>query len=526
MTRSQRFILRSLGFVALLPLVLASECDLFPTPRAIWSADGGHLLLADKSGVTLCDATGRSVAQMTVEKDSELRFATWYPRDGRRFVTILGRSAKTWNEVRPALSEQEENQLIKLAPTLRAEILAHKGSFDGWKPTLAKSLTDEELMCLWAYLREQPNADLKTKLGDKWSTFADLPVSLSVGQIMHLQGDRIEPDGTAFVSVYMPVPGSVQISPDERFVAWVGFNAASIRLPGTTPPASSKPDASDGKQEAKDTPSVLDLRVAEMKGNGRPLSVDRTASFYPTWYDEGRSLVYGSAGGFPLQNKAQLGTIRRYPVRASEAGKPDHLQLGTPVDLAGILFTPGMYAVSLPDGRILFNSASVQLPSGPNDAVTAISLFSIEPDRSATVAPMVTANALRQMGAEAFGGFVGISPDGTRTIVTSSAGEVTVYEFATGVVQVILPGKNGGKLPLIPMWRNAEELSLVVPAGHEWGSARRAELVLYSVKTKTARCISQSWPDNLLPALAAKDSVTTQPAATQPEPIPASSPTR
>src|SRR5690606_12718981 len=116
------------------------------------------------------------------------------------------------------------------------------------------------------------------------------------------------------------------------------------------------------------------------------------------------------------------------------------------------------------------------------DLPRGASLFSIEPGQRATIAPMLTraTEATAPMAAFDLGVF-DVRPDGGAVTLIGGGkdGEVAWYSFATGGLEYVVSSKEGWTLLERPTWRNNEELSLIVPPGHEWGSPNRPELVLY-----------------------------------------------
>ena len=52
---------------------------------------------------------------------------------------------------------------------------------------------------------------------------------------------------------------------------------------------------------------------------------------------------------------------------------------------------------------------------------------------------------------------------------------------------------------IIPVWRNEDEITVVVEPGNKWGSPHRSELVLMKLNPggvpESAQCLSRDWPD-------------------------------
>ena len=170
-------------------------------------------------------------------------------------------------------------------------------------------------------------------------------------------------------------------------------------------------------------------------------------------------------------------------------------------EMAGYLFNPMTRVCCLRDGRILFPAAEVQLPCVVKDMPQRVSLFALAPDRRTGLTRLMTREAEAAVSDQVFSnGIFEVSPDEKRlTLPAWGEGSCGVYTFATGEVKGVLPKRAANQnLGLIPTWRTADELCVAVPAGSGWGSAKRAEIVLWSVSTGVGRCISRDWPDELV----------------------------
>jgi hypothetical protein len=78
-------------------------------------------------------------------------------------------------------------------------------------------------------------------------------------------------------------------------------------------------------------------------------------------------------------------------------------------------------------------------------------------------------------------------------------GRVSVVTLATGESTAIVDADTQNDLRTIPVWRRSGELCLIVPAGSEYGSPTRSELVLWSQGKATV--LSKRRPDDVVAGL-------------------------
>jgi len=96
--------------------------------------------------------------------------------------------------------------------------------------------------------------------------------------------------------------------------------------------------------------------------------------------------------------------------------------------------------------------------------------------------------------------FFAVSPDGKRALLAGDEDKHKqyLYDLHTGECTV-LEGVTSNFHGIAPTWRSAGEITAVVVAGDERGSASRNELVLIKLgddgKPTSSRCLSRDWPN-------------------------------
>ncbi|MBI4580144.1 MAG: hypothetical protein HY718_10610 [Planctomycetes bacterium] len=462
--------------------------------RVHWSPDGQQAIVLAGENVFVTDADGK----LSGPFPAALEQVSWRP-DSRGFVAVRQEELSTWEQVARVLSPEQDSRLMELEEPFRKEVFAHEGSWDGWRPEMAKELSAPELLALWIYAREHDAEKLRDKLGDHWKEAAKWKLTVRCIQLGEVEAGQMKLGPVLERHLDEIGPGSLLVSPDGQRAAYAVKDVGG--------PAEAK-GGSDigGSLRVRDLAEGAELRLAA-----------KFAAWRFGWTADGRYLVYATTKTGPAVDGLVLGEIKRLEV-ADKRGKIREPAFPEADSLAGILYFPDTKIVCLKDGRILFSAAPVQLPASTNDMPQGVSLFAIDPERQATVTPLITREAQAHQPDDGFGkGLFEVRPGGTDvTMLNIEQGTVGVYTLATGGLDIIMDSKPEDKKALaeVPSWRTGDELSLVVPPGHEWGSAKRAELVLYSLREKKGRCISQKWPDELMNLWGENKP---KPAPTQPE---------
>lgn len=475
--------------LALLLTVAGPSCV---PKRVYWSPDGQQAVILADQQVYVSTAEG----ELSAGTEAEFQQVAWLP-DSTRLVAVTQRSLTTWARVKELMPPEQAAELVELAGPFREQVLAHEGPWKDWRPQLSRPISAIELLALWTYIREREPEESRGKLGDDWNKFADVHLNAKQLQLCEVDTD-IKPGRVLSESLYDIAPDSLRVSRDGRKVLYVLQNVYAA-------PNSDKP----GLKELAQAGGALML--LSLDAGAEPILVERFAAWRNDFMPDGQSIVYATAKPIPQGESVVLGSIERRRVREHEG----RFEIGEPEQLCGIVHLPDTKIVCLDDGQILFSTPPVTLPMATDDMPRGASLFGIQPDRRATIAPMLTRSAEASAPMSGFDhGTFDVRPDGAAVTLMGSRedGKVAVYHFATGQVEYVVSATEDWSLLERPAWRNNEELSLVVPPGHEWGSPGRIELVLYSLRTKLARCISRDWPDELMNTWQLRgDRSTTQP---------------
>ena len=105
-------------------------------------------------------ATGNQRSQRVAEKVGEV---AWLP-DSRHLLVVEKTTADSWEKVAASMPDERRKTLLASAEPLRKEVLSYDGDWDDFKPSVAKELTNGELLSLILYLRDHRREGLPEKL--------------------------------------------------------------------------------------------------------------------------------------------------------------------------------------------------------------------------------------------------------------------------------------------------------------------------------------------------------------------------
>jgi hypothetical protein len=159
----------------------------------------------------------------------------------------------------------------------------------------------------------------------------------------------------------------------------------------------------------------------------------------------------------------------------------------------------------LPDGRIVFPSEKIALPATIPDPHRGRNLFILTPGDVPQIHPVVREEDESRLPGRL--DLFSLSPDGKYVAAPGSNDEVSVISLENAKIQEIQgkagelsEKKNFANLQdlggIVPSWRNAAELSYVVPAGTSGAGPKRGEFVLRSLNGEP-RVISKTWTDGM-----------------------------
>ncbi len=433
-----------------------------PEKTVQWSPDGKQAAVMSQGRLYSCDDQGNLSRPLA----EDVERVAWLP-DSRRLVVVSKREIESWPElVATAPLGFDETKIIAAALSARDELMAFSGDLDDFKPSNSGSLTMEQWTAAMFYLKFQTDPGFAARLGDDWKEVANMKIEVRVVTLMEVNPVAARPEELLFATLseideLRPAPdGNVFAFVAQRRDGWMGEEVSS-------------------------------LSIFPIGGDGQLRLVADRVSRYPDWSPDGRGLVYFQYEESPLGHD-ELGRLALRTVRNGEGAILNELPDSR--ELAVVIFRGSLRARALPDGRIVFSGADVALPALSRDMPKELSLFILDPASPGAIRRVSNRSEESQLPDRA--DLFELSPDGKYASIPGSHGRVSVMELATGRLTAVVDKDSAGELITVPVWRNSDQLCLLVPAGSAFGAAGREEVVLWSQTGNVV--LSGSWPDDVM----------------------------
>lgn len=464
-----------IGMMVTCALILVGGCV---PDRYEWSPDGKWMTVVSDDGLRIADSDG-NLLPIFIEK---VGMARWFS-DSKRVLAAREIDVPTWDQLAPYLTAEQEQSITAEAQRVREAVLAYdwsgpkvpqwddfSKSYQQQEEAAGRDLTtfSDFGVAIAMYLRDGSDPVLRQKIpAARWAELSGLSQSVHAVEVYDIDATGATKESELMSSVFGPT--DLRVSPTGK--------AATVVL---------------GRNK------TCELWVAEIDGNQAPKKVAEGVAWYPDWTADGKEVVFIHANDNVRDpnDGTWLGSVSRVQVVGD-----DGQLLKTPgatVDMAGL--ASGLYARvrCLKDGRIVFSAADMNLPAAPND-LTRTELFALEPGKQATVTRLLPRQTVEGMGDA--GQYFEISPDGQHASIPDHTGKVSVVDLATGAVtwpqNRVFAANNGDlKLPSVPQWRSADELTFVV-----CGDDRKAHVMLWSLSKNSGTVLSDGWPDKILAGL-------------------------
>ncbi len=232
------------------------------------------------------------------------------------------------------------------------------------------------------------------------------------------------------------------------------------------------------------------------------------------WRPDSRALAYLRQDSDPalsvLEEKVVAGDDGRLLVQPVETAAPGSLgtsrATGPARHLAGTLFQPMTCVAYAPQGRLLFSSATITIPTTQLDE-PRYSVFCYD-NATGTVTEILPA-VLRGQASQNLN-FFRLSGDGKRLLVPLRSNRFAIYELGAPTATFPLPEAEGfgsEELPaFLPAWKGNSEVTCLVSEKSHYltvakEQARRKEILSIGLDAAAlkVRILSESWPDNAMP---------------------------
>lgn len=410
--------------------------------RIFWSPDGKFAAILGEKGMYVCDADGK-ISGLLVP---DVTVAAWFP-DSQRIAFSQTLTFTSWNEVEGFLPSETRDRIKQDAQIALNEFKAGR-NLKQVSATIT-NLTEHEQSALGLYLKTIDGA--QQALGTNWSLVEKMDCDLNALQIGTVTNGSIALGNT--LARETDKIGDIRISPNQSAVAY-----------------------------AVEQEKGCSLKVALLDGSAPARLVAEHTSISPDWSADGRSLLFIKAVGDLENDNLVLGSLTSRTVlnrdgRIELQEKPD--------ELVGLLFYPEDKIRRLADGRIIFSSMDVHLPSTSADMPKRQQLFMLDPERQATLTPLIPRGVQDDAPKGLF--LFEISPDGKR-IALIDENAFVVFNVAAGTVDVV--SNKTDLANTVPVWRSTNELCFITAPNTN--APDKTEVVLWN--NNQVRVISSNWP--------------------------------
>lgn len=442
-------IRRACALCVLVP-ILATGC--IPEKRIAWSPDGSVAAVFSENGIWLIDGQGTVLPPRFGEGSTRGR---WF-QDGRHLAVVHQDKARTWADVQTVLSKEEVATVRSVSEDAIRRLTAFQGDLRDFEFDPSNQLSSGLTASAIVYLRETHAKRLEERLGAQWDDLRDAEPAINRLSVVELANNQFVPKQTlvsTLDSIHLPLP-----SPDGAFVAY----AAAASLGG-------------------------DARCLWIvpAGGGTPRVVARNVSAAYDWSGDGRALVLVRASGEAhAEGSLQLGTLATLTLRDENGALLP--TIGEPEDKAGLIYNDAMTVAWLNDGRILFSSVELTLPSTSHDMPQRWGLFAYDPHWQATIVRVTGRGFVEPLDLAV--PLFDLSPDETRVVMSLSGGRAAIYHLQTGETTPI-GGAAKGKTRALPTWRDHNSISFVAPGGE--GELPPAQVMLW--ESGQTRTLSEGW---------------------------------
>jgi hypothetical protein len=418
----------------------------------VWSPDGKHAAVLT-GGFHLSDVNGNLSPQL----DDRVYRVAWL--DSEHLVLARARTVSTFAEVAQAVGPRRTEAIV--AEIEHAWTHIQSPEF----PETGLSVSEKVALL---YLRDHYAEAIRERFSSDWSSVETATAELHQLVLGRLVDDRLQ-YGTLLSEDIVPIK-YVRPAPDGRAVAFVTRDEEFM--------------SGDGAR----------IHVAAIEGAVRPRLVAESTGDSVDWSADGRSLLYFAESGWD-PNVGRYGCLAQRMVvdAAGEIGEPDERFAKC---LSRVVFERSNRMSALPDGRVLFQSRKITLPS---DSVDEMQLFVLkrEPDRRYPrlevfpVTPLISLEMLEDEGGLAF---FDVSPDRRAVLYATSSGNIRVLTLATGRTELIpleRQSDSGGRCDFPQaVWSGPDAFTYLKKMG------ARNEFILRRGSSETV--LSRNWPKELL----------------------------
>ena len=470
----------------------------FPKDSLQWSKDGSKGIYSKAGALFIVDGNTGSLTQVA-PKDTT---TTWPAISPDGSLIAFGQVIKVDN-FNNALKQLPQNQ-TKLIET-HAEILKQKilaeGIKDGNFPFIGKpvatdngpkdSFNDQHVAWVQRYLVENADKRIAEKIGPQ---LIDKTKSKALTYFRFVYAPTADPNSQKILATSEQTLWRIRFSPDSRLIAFgqdrifgsawdVGYDLYVVSLTENLPPAFVAPAVAFGYDFKSDSHAIAYIKPED-------------ESFYT------QKAALGS-----LVERTIIDPNGRLLVSPENIDGNDSVKMfactGKAEELAGILYHPWMRVFYGPQGRILFASVKMSLPSSKLDEEEQ-TIFCYDSLTSAV------SNLLPHVPDEWQGNLylIELSGDYRKTLVPGKKNTLLLHGPDISSSKIIVDTNESftdDSMPkLVAQWKGPDAFSCLVSEKSHFLTDdpntphRRKEIVILDTEGKLVKILSNDWPDELL----------------------------
>lgn len=439
----RKFLRPSLLFTACAVLLSACEGNYM-----VWSTDGKFATVIGSKGLRVCDSEG-SISPVLVDRAGMFR---WLPHE-HQGVAVGFDYVRTWNELKPVLSEEQTKQVIAEAGMLRKKVFTYHGDRRKFEDSALRSLGYPLQAAL--YLRSTSSADFEKLAVRKWPAYN--VVKVPVFNIKTFSVDNHSVKEGRLIDRSIDEIVELRVSPNGKYVACV---------------------------KHKRPQETNYISVFSIAGNEKLSMVAKDAGVYPDWSTDSRHLYYTRINAPGEMHVLRIPDIHEGGLFKTElidsTGKL--VQKNTSQRLANLLFDLKGPVRALRDGKILFVSRQIRFPDTLNQDFQS-ELFSYSPHERGRVDSVIRKDK----------DILYFEPSPEQDQVAVLSGGIVTVSKINGSDPEVCNGKDQDAAGILPQWRSNTELTYDVKTKPSGNPNKPNYAVMVWSKSGGNRDLSKSW---------------------------------
>jgi hypothetical protein len=393
---------------------------------------------------------------LSPQLDEHVYRAAWL--DSERLALARTRTVSTFADIAAAVGAERTRAIVMEAEHAWTHIQS---------PEFPEPRIEIPGDVLGLYLRDYHGDAIRERFSEDWARAESATANLHQLIVARVVEDRLEL-GVMLSEDVWPIK-AIRPAPDRRFVAFVTLDEETWLDDETR------------------------LHVVPIDVSARPALVAEGTGESVDWSPDSRSLLYFQESGWD-PNFARYGCLdQRIVVDASGAIEP--LKDSFAKCLSYLIFERSDHLFSLPDGRVVFESMSIELPRH-SGMMKQLFVMGREPDSHYPMFDRYPITRLipeevyeREAGVTSFD----LSPDGRRVLYGTGTGDIRLLTLDDGRTELLPLGLHGEYITRdLPraVWSGPDAFTYVKKIG------TRNEFILRRGSSETI--LSRNWPKEML----------------------------